>query len=483
MELNSFTKVHDLIEKYPFLLDFLADYNPKFSLLKNTAMRATMGRMAKLSMVAEIGGIPLDTLISDIAEEIKSHTNEPVIIEKTGESPSSDKDKLERLKEIIRSLHRGEDFSKVKAEFDNLMNEIDPTQIASMEEQLIREGMPAEEIQRLCDLHVSMFKDILDDHEEVDMPPGHPVHTYMEENKYFSEVIASFDKLTKQIPSDDEPEKQVEDIKKVISKLSLLDKHYIRKENQLFPYLEKHGITGPSQVMWGIHNEIRGMIKEVKTAVDSHNMETLSGKAASLSRAIIEMIYKENSILFPLSIDTLSEKEWIVIRRGEDEVGYVSVTPGKEWPIDISDVEITPAELKRDNQLNLDTGILSLDQINLLLKHLPVEVSFVDEKDEVRYYSDTQERIFPRSPGVIGRAVQNCHPPNSIHIVNSILDAFKAGERDSAEFWIEMDNRLIYIRYFAVRDIGGTYKGTIEVTEDITNIRNIKGEKRLLNWD
>ncbi|MQY71937.1 PAS domain-containing protein [bacterium] len=139
--------------------------------------------------------------------------------------------------------------------------------------------------------------------------------------------------------------------------------------------------------------------------------------------------------------------------------------------------------MMNDSSLSLDTGQLSIDQINIMLKHLPVDVSFVDESDELRYYSDTADRIFARTPAVIGRKVQNCHPPKSVHVVNKILEEFKKGSKDSAEFWIEVKGRFIYIRYFAMRDADGNYRGTLEVSQDVTEIRKLEGERRLLDWE
>jgi len=476
MKLSPSTRIHGLIDEYPFLLDFLAGYNPKFNLLKNRAMRATMGRMATLSMVAEIGGVPLEDLVRDVAEEIRRHTGEGVEIE-----GGEDREKLDRLKDIIRDLHRGVDFSDVKRRFDELMGEIDPSRIAEMEEELIREGMPVEEIQRLCDLHVSVFQDALEKQEPVKAPPGHPVHTYMEENGKIGELVSAFDSLVKELTGKDSiPEKGR--LLDVLDELSKIDVHYIRKENQLFPFLEKHGISGPSQVMWGIHDEIRGGLKNMRKYVEEERVEDIVRDAPGLSRDIVEMVHKENTILFPMAMDTLSEDEWKEIRRGEDEIGYVFASPGTEWPGEGFE-EPGEKETAGGETVGLDTGALTPEQINLMLKHLPVEVSFVDENDEVRFYSDTPERIFPRSPGVIGRKVQKCHPPKSVHIVERILDAFKSGEKNHADFWIDTGGRLIYIRYFAVRDSGGNYRGTIEVTQDITELRKLEGERRLLAWD
>lgn len=126
--------------------------------------------------------------------------------------------------------------------------------------------------------------------------------------------------------------------------------------------------------------------------------------------------------------------------------------------------------------------MLDLAQINLVFTHLPVDISLVDENDRVVYYSDCPDRIFPRSPAVIGRAVQNCHPADSVATVNRILDAFRNGEQKRAEFWITFGGRFILIQYFAVFDGKGSYRGCLEVSQDVTKIRQLEGEKRLLDW-
>jgi len=132
--------------------------------------------------------------------------------------------------------------------------------------------------------------------------------------------------------------------------------------------------------------------------------------------------------------------------------------------------------------IGLDTGALTIEQVNLMLKHLPVDVSFVDETDTVAYYSASPNRIFSRVPAVIGRKVQKCHPPESVHIVDRILDAFRRGEKSSAEFWIPLGGKFVLIRYFAMRDGQGAYRGCLEVSQDVTSIRTLEGQKRLLDW-
>lgn len=398
------------------------------------------------------------------------------------------KDKIKTLKKLIQELHDGAEVSSVKERFDRLVRDVDPGEIAAMEEQLIREGLPAEEVQRLCDVHVTVLKGSLEKEELPAAPPGHPVHTFIEENKVISALVGQLDNLMKTL-GDAPDAKRISELKprlqEILGKLKKIDFHYLRKENQLFPALEKHGITGPSQVMWGIHDEIRALIKDLGRAIEAGDAGTLKDKAPSLSRSVVEMVYKENKILFPLAMGTLDEDEWLKMRKGEEEIGFVFVTPGTEWPEEVptEDEGRGIVGTTKEDRINLDRGELDQKQINLLLKHLPVDVTFVDENDQVAYYSEGMERIFPRSPDIIGRLVHNCHPPKSVRTVRRILEAFRNGEKDAAAFWLNLNGRLIYIRYFAVRDTDGEYQGTLEVSQDLTEIKTIEGERRLLNWD
>jgi DUF438 domain-containing protein len=220
------------------------------------------------------------------------------------------------------------------------------------------------------------------------------------------------------------------------------------------------------------------------------------------------MVYKENKILLPLALQTLTEQEWADVRRGEDELGYAFYEPTEPFPfgatptpgateadtgsqasargIGLPIVSASPTAPLPDATdqayVDLGTGRLSIEQVDMLLRHLPIEISFVDADGFVRYYSETEERLFPRTPGAIGRHVENCHPPKSIHMVREILKRFAEGERDVAEFWIEMQGKFIHIRYFAVRNLEKTYLGCLEVTQDVTGIRALEGERRLLEW-
>lgn len=222
--------------------------------------------------------------------------------------------------------------------------------------------------------------------------------------------------------------------------------------------------------MWAKHDEIRELFRQEEINIEE------------VTKQIEDLIFKEETILFPTALDLLGSKEWAQVRNGEEEIGYAWVTPGSEW-VPITPETIHQTEFMDQELLELRTGQLSLSQVSLILTHLPIEISFIDENDTIRFYSDTPERIFPRSPGVIGRKVQNYHPKKSVHIVNRILEAFKSELKDSAEFWIQSKGLMIHIRYFAVRDKDGNYKGTLEVTQDITHLQKLEGEQRLLSWE
>jgi len=475
MKLSPKTKVDELLTRYPFLKDALIRLDPHFKALDNPLLRKTLGKVATLSKVAMVGGIELNKLLNAMAQEIKKQTGEELPVEGE-EKPAVITDPEQRivaLKEIIEDLHKGIDIKVLKRRFLELIRDVAPSEIASMEQRLISEGMPEAEVKRLCDVHVEVFKESLENKVVPGLPAGHPVHTYMIENRRAETIIG-------QMQAVHDIKKDKEQMAGFLETLSAINLHYLRKENQLFPILEAHGISGPSKVMWALHDDIRQMLKEV-TARVREGVSTPK-ELQALIQMMNDMIYKEEHILFPMALETLGDSDWAKVRDGEEEIGYAWVQPAEGWkPSGETYQENIPQE--KVGSLTLDTGLLTAEQINLLLTHLPVDISFVDENDKVAYYSQTEDRIFPRSPGIIGRSVQNCHPSKSVHVVDKILQEFKSGNRDSAEFWIQMKGRFINIRYFAVRDHKGKYRGTLEVSQDVTSIRGLEGDKRLLDWN
>lgn len=490
MELNAQTKIGDLLEVYPFLLEFLLRQSSKFAPLKDPAMRETMGKVATLTEVSAIGGVDLSRLLDEIAAEVKTQTGQTLSLPGGEQGAAiSPEERREVLKGILTDLHKGVEMEILKDRFGALIKNIAAPEIALMEQQLIDEGLPPEELKELCDVHVELFKEALDVQDRPEPPLGHPVHTFMKENRASEKIMSDIQILIGRLgqpPAQASFDLLRPELGSQIELLAEINIHYTRKENQLFPLLEEHHFTGPSQIMWSIHDDVRALIKKAREKFDESNpVETAAAvkEAVSMMR---DMIYKEEHILYPTSLEMLSESEWVKAKAGEADIGYAWIEPDSGWPEETtSRAEPAPVEKLSlmAGALELDTGGLNPDQVNLVLTHLPVDLTFIDEDDRVAYYSEGKERIFPRSPAVIGREVRNCHPPKSVHVVNKILDEFKSGSKDTAEFWIEIGGRFIYIRYFAVRDAQGSYKGTLEVSQDLTEIRKLEGENRLLDWE
>lgn len=391
------------------------------------------------------------------------------------------------LREIITDLHEGKPLAAVKARFDGVVKDLAPGELSAVEQSLIDEGLPITEVQRLCDVHSAVFRDALEKSPDMSVTSGHPVHTFQQENRALEKLINSEIK-----PLLSELRRAPVDKQKAIAlsmteKLNLLwdiDKHYSRKENLLFPYLEKYGITAPPQVMWGVDDEIRAQLKETKKLASAYQPDLqgdLISKAEDTLERINEMIFKEEKILLPMALETLAEDEWQQILMDSDEIGFCLVEPAKGWkPVKSSAVSAAmTGETEQGNSIKLDTGILKLQELELVFRHLPVDLTFVDKNDTVKFFSATKDRIFPRTRTIIGRKVENCHPPASVHIVDQLVADFKSGKKDQEDFWIRMGEKYVSIRYFAIRDEQGEYQGTLEVTQDIAELQKITGEKRI----
>ncbi len=400
----------------------------------------------------------------------------------------------EMLKEVLRGLHEGRPLDEVQEQFRKLVKVADAGEIAEVEQMLIAEGMPPSEIQNLCDLHVAAVREALDENDIPESIPGHPVYTFLAENQAAEQVLQALRRAVERYTA--EPvEINRTSAAAILTQLHDYARHYLRKENLLFPILERYGFSGPSQVMWGIHDQIRaGMKAAAAVAAAPASPDAARDLLAAFEQfeaPMRDMFYKEEKILNPASLQRLNDDDWSAIRVQEEELGHFLVTPSSQWrPVAERAREKILAEeaggaakpgTARVGMLKLENGFLTPGQINLLLTNLPVDVTFVDEHDEVRFFSQGKDRIFERQETIIGRKVQLCHPPTSIDRVQKILDDFRSGARDEAEFWIEMGGRFVHIRYYAMRAGNGAYRGTLEVTQDVSGIRALEGERRLLD--
>lgn len=392
------------------------------------------------------------------------------------------------LKELILKLHRGVDPGRVRAELKDLLGQIPYDDVVRVEQELIAGGLPQEEVVKLCDIHTAVLEGSIDRSGEKTVPEGHPVHTFREENRAIEEVIDRLEGLCGKAEesSAGEAEEVYLELIEGFQRLMDVEKHYQRKENLLFPYLEKHGITAPPAVMWAKHDETRALLKKALRGLRENggggaDMAAVLTAVREAARSVHDMIGKEDQILFPMSLDTLTEDEWYRIYRQSPEIGFCLYDPKDAWKPDGA-VEEETEPPGRHGRIVLPTGSLTPREITALLNSLPVDVTYVGADDRVKYFSQGRDRIFTRSRAIIGRLVQQCHPPASVSTVQRILDDFRSGARESASFWIQYKGSFVHIEYVALRDESGEYLGTIEVTQDITEKRKLEGERRLLNY-
>lgn len=403
------------------------------------------------------------------------------------------------LKHMILKLHEGVAVEEVRGQLSQLLREVPYDDVVAVEQELIAEGLPTEEILKLCDVHTEALQGMITTESAPEVEPGHPVHTFKRENAALLSQVAQlrsiFAKVGKLDADTVAPELMLE-LRGTLNNLADVEKHYLRKEYLIFPFLEAHEITGPPTVMWGKHDETREIMKGAFAAleelagegtVDREALQSIMDLVLEpLLQAIEGMVDKEEQILFPMCLKELEAAEWWKVYQQSVEFGFCLVDP-EEWPrpADISDEdgqEATPSPTA-SSRINLPTGSFSIEELEAALNTIPFDVTFVDANDKVRYFSHGRERIFARNRAILGRDVKFCHPPSSVATVERILEAFHAGEKDHAQFWLELGGQFISVEYFAMKGKEGEFLGTLEVSQNLTKKRALTGEQRLLSWD
>jgi hypothetical protein len=398
------------------------------------------------------------------------------------------KDEKKRImKEIIVELHKGLSVEEAKDRFEREIGAISSTEIAEVEQSLIDEGLSPDEIKKFCNVHALLFKSTLEKSTVKEKSPAHPIFLFELENREIEKVTGKIKEIKNNV-STCELDNAKQELNTLLNELKNIEIHYARKEQLLFPYLEKYGFHGPSKVMWGKDNEIRDLLKN-----NFEEINKISGKQeldkyfkTNLDPLIEEvegMIFKEETILFPTSLEKLGVDDWAEILKESDDVGYAFIEKPKEATSLVQELKeaVTTEPSVKDSVITFPTGKLEINELMKILDKLPVDITFVDKDERVKYFSNNKDRVFVRTRSVLGRSVQNCHPPQSVDIVNDIVRSFKEAKRDSVDFWINLNEKLVYIRYYAIRDGEGNYLGTLEVTQDITDVKKLEGEKRLLD--
>lgn len=376
-------------------------------------------------------------------------------------------------------------------------------------EQSLKGVYKDEEILDKMDDLLNLFDGVLV-RAENEYPENHPLWAYLEEINAVEKVALEADELLKQDKFIKNPWLGVFD------SLAEWRIHLSRKQNQLYPMLENHGFDRPTRIMWTFDDGVRDAISSSYALLREDKYEEFLASVPETLAKLRDLNSKELEVLLPTSFKLLSDEEFVRMSKNDHEIGYaiinapsLYVVPGindsaaslngnaagqnsavsNEFLNDLAGLlskyvgPVGGAQVGKDAVLDVATGKLTLEQINLLFRHLPVDLSYVDENELVKFYSDTPHRIFPRSANVIGREVKNCHPAKSVHVVEEIVEKFRSGEQSQAEFWINKPGLFIYVIYTAVRDENGKFRGVLEMMQDCTHIRELEGSRTLLTWD
>lgn len=395
----------------------------------------------------------------------------------------------ELLKHMILQLHKGEAPEQVRTRLEELLGSIPYGEVVEVEQELIAEGLPQEEVLMFCDIHTRVLDGKIDHSGVALVPPGHPVDTFSKENRELLALTRQVRQIVEEVNGTAamEVSSTILRLRALFNALWDVDKHYRRKENLLFPFLEQKGITGPPTVMWGKHDQAREMLKGAREALESDGGMTREEVAATAEllllpaiQAVEDMTMKEEDILFPMCMDQLTDLEWFSIYEQTPEIGFCLYDPTVEWKP--RSIEERPEATVEQGAVRMPSGALTPAELTAILNTMPFDITFVDKDDKVKYFSQGSERIFDRNRAILGRDVRLCHPPSSVHIVDRIIEDFRSGKESSAPFWIQMHGKFIHIEYFALRDATGAYLGTLEVSQDLTAKRALDGEQRLLQY-
>jgi PAS domain S-box-containing protein len=384
------------------------------------------------------------------------------------------------LETFVLKYIQSKNGSKLIPEYEHIISTITAFETMEVFDFVLESGVPLETVKANTGKLLNLFHKSLRDSSWDKPGEGHFLHYLMLENRETEKIIAEVKTLNKELfkgETDNRPE-LTSRLRELMTRLRGYEVHYIKKENILFPQIEKvfpqyHCL----QVMWSFHDDFRKILKMINlNLADKYpDYDLLNKQIGKLFFIVLPVIFREEQIVFPVAYKMLPNSCWEEMLDHSYEHGWCYIDPPQRKTL--------KTDLPVNGFVNLGSGLLTAEQIKLIFNNLPVDITFIDEEDSVKYFSESKERIFPRSRSIIGRKVQNCHPPESVHVVNEIIAAFRKGEKDHADFWIHLKKRFLYIRYFAIRNETGKYCGTLEVSQDITEARELSNERRLLNWN
>ncbi len=399
------------------------------------------------------------------------------------------RNRINQLKVLLKQLQTENDTARIKTAIESELKTIPYEDVLLAEQELIAEGIPLEKMLEMCDLHSNALHGLINPTSK-QIDANHPVSVFKMENLAFKREIEIIKTVLPQFSvalPDQDFGSLILKLQTHFNSLMDIEKHFVRKEHLLFPFLEKHQITGPSTVMWGKDDQIRRKLKDSVNILQRLKKSSVADINTIFDEillpallAVEDMIKKEEDILFPMALEVLTDIDWYEISSQSAEIGYAIIEIKTKWIPE--GIEVKNNNGYESTRINLPSGSFSLEELTAVFSTLPLDLTFVDKDDNVRFFTEGSERIFQRSRAIIGRKVQYCHPPHSVEIVETILADFKSGKQKKADFWINMSGQFIYIAYHALRNEKNEYIGTLEVSQNLTELRKLDGEKRILDY-
>ncbi|MCK5674548.1 MAG: DUF438 domain-containing protein [Spirochaetales bacterium] len=394
-----------------------------------------------------------------------------------------DEKQIANLMDFSKGIMQGENGKQLIDRYQKAIDNVTPFDIIELENRQMNRGVSTLDIKKSIGKILNAFYTPLASYEWEKPAEGTFLYYLMLENKALEEKLNSIKQILKKYHTEESFTYQKLRQKLIPLFLEILDfdEHYIKKENVLFPYIEKHWNNyNPIKIMWSLHDDIRNSLKEIILILENplKIWDQLNIEIGRFFFLTFGMILKEDRIIYPVALETIPKKDWQEMHLQSFEIPFTFIeTPKKP------DIIIKEGSWQNECSFTTESGEISFDQLKMIFENLTVEMTMIDENDKVVFYSESENRIFPRSSAIIGRDVQNCHPPESVHIVNEIISTFKKGTKQKAEFWFNFKEKFVFTTYYALHNKSGSYKGILEVSQDIRRFKDLEGERKLLNWD
>jgi DUF438 domain-containing protein len=424
---------------------------------------------------------------------------------------------IEAVKEILKAIHRGEKIEELKKRFGSVLQQVSPFEIPLIEQQLVKEGISVNEVLKLCDLHVELFREALQSRELKNVPKGHPLDLLMKENEWVlkqAESIGLYASALLRAEDDEQTRNYLASLKKIAFEMRKARLHYRKIQMLLFPYLERRGIVAVPRVLWGREDQtmvklrqLSELLQKIENDTNKNLVNDIANKAIEIAQEFSELVFRENRILFPAVQALFSEGEWAAIAEIAEDLGYVIDVKSEGWKTDakpvlpyeleanvtFEQVEKLPPEfrsmatshgiepdtynVKKEGDLDLSTGFLSVEETKALFRALPIEITFANFDDRVKFFTEsTLHKGFVRTKTIIGRKIEYCHPPRLENIVRKNVNEIKLSGAEYKEFWTKMGDRIVRVLIAPVRDQKDNLLGAVEVVEDLTEVVNNTNE-------